>query len=162
MSKYRVTDQLWFGSQEACRYTPLDNFAFVHACKEPCHRHGAGYKEKSLVTTHPHYLSVEKERHLYLNIIDPPIPLFKMESFELFFDFMDRTIQKHSVMIHCNQGESRAPSLALLYMAKRLRLLPDDDYKTARKSFEEKFPYKPGKGIETFLEQNWTAIGVRN
>jgi hypothetical protein len=160
MPKYQVTDNLWFGSQDSCRHNPSDDFAFVHACKEPCHRHGAGYKDKSLASTHPHYLAVEKDRHLYLNLIDPPVPLFKLESFALFFDFMDRMIVKRPVLIHCNQGESRAPSLTLLYMAKRLGLLPDADYKNARKSFEEKFTYKPGKGIETFLEQNWDLIGV--
>lgn len=134
--------------------------AVVHACKEPCHRAGAGYTQRSLDKTHPHYLSLEKGRHLYLNLIDPPLPLFQRESFARFFDFVDRHIAARPVLIHCNKGESRAPSLALLYMAKRGHLT-DESYDAARASFAEKFPYKPGQGIVTFLSENWRALGLR-
>jgi hypothetical protein len=54
---------------------------------------------------------------------------------------------------------SRAPSLALLYMAKRLQLLPDTDYVCARRVFEQNFPYSPGKGIETYLSSEWASLG---
>lgn len=139
---------------------PKEDIAIVHACKEPCHRCAVGYREKSLAADHPHYLAIERGNHLYLNLIDPSLPLFKFESFSIFFDFVDRQIVARPVRIHCNKGESRAPSLTLLYMAKR-GLLPGKNYKEARAAFEEQFRYKPGAGIQTFLEKNWDVLGVR-
>ncbi len=158
MPRYNVTDNLCFDDITGCRHGPHE-YAVVHACKEPCHRHGAGYEERSLASDHPHYLAIEKPQHLYLNIIDPPVPLFKPQSFALFFEFVDREIKKRPVLIHCNKGESRAPSLTLLYMAKRLGLLPNDSYQAAAAAFSAHFPYKPGKGIATYLQENWENLG---
>lgn len=158
MPRCHVTDRLCFDDLSGCRHDD-GGLSFVHACKEPCHRHAAGYQQRSLESQHQHYLSVEKPHHLYLNLIDPPVPLFKLQSFALFFDFVDREIAIRPVLIHCNKGESRAPSLALLYMAKRLRLLPDDSYQTAADAFSACFPYKPGKGIAAYLQEKWNDLG---
>lgn len=138
---------------------PASPHAIVHACKDPCHREAAGYTGKSLPPAHPDYLFLERERHLYLNLIDPPAPLFQLESFHRFFQFVDRQIAQRPVLIHCNKGESRAPSLTLLYMAKR-GMLEGNSYNAARAAFEKLHPYKPGKGIVTFLEKNWDRLGV--
>lgn len=148
---------LIFSDISGCDHKHSDTLAIVHACKEPCHRCAAGYKEKSLPADHPHYLALMRANHLYLNLIDPPVPLFKLESFKIFFAFVDAQIEHRPVHIHCNKGESRAPSLALLYRAKR-GLLPNENYKTARAAFEKNNIYKPGKGIETFLNENWDAL----
>lgn len=135
------------------------DFATVHACKDPCHRKAAEYNDKSLPKNHQHYLSLQRGHHLYLNLIDPPVPLFQSESFAFFFNFMDEQIKLRPVLIHCNKGESRAPSLALLYAAKRLGLFPPESYGAARAAFEKDFSYKPGKGIETYLQSNWDRLG---
>lgn len=155
---HRVSDRLFFGDIDAGHRAPADH-AVVHACKDPCHKQAVGYT-KTLDHTHAHYLCYEHGPHLYLNMIDPPLPLFKHATFTRFFAFVDQQIQQRSVVIHCNQGRSRAPSLALLYMAKRLRLLPDTDYHAARQAFEAQFPYFPGKGIETFLSTEWASLGA--
>ena len=124
---YEVTERLSFGAQEDCLLETQNNArAIIHACKHPCHRKAVRY-ENNLPANHPNYLSFERGHHLYLNLIDPPVPLFKLESFKIFFDFADRQIVTRPLLIHCNKGESRAPSLALLYMAKRLDLLPNDN-----------------------------------
>jgi hypothetical protein len=147
-----------FGSLDDCRVT--GDVAVVHACKNPCHQNVLGYKG-NLSSDHEHYLSYEKGYHLYLNLIDPSAPLFKAESFDIFFAFVDRAIQERAVLIHCNLGQSRAPSLTLLYMAKRLGILPDESYEAARAAFEKKFPYTPSAGIVTYLTQNWDLISER-
>ena len=153
-----VAPNLFYGDLAAGHHAPAEA-AVVHACKDPCHKQAVGY-EKKIETHHPDYLGRERGAHLYLNMIDPPVPLFKPEMFRLFFDFVDRQIAERPVVIHCNQGRSRAPSLTLLYMAKRLHLLPDTDYVSARRAFEQKFPYAPGKGIETYLMAEWALLGA--
>ena len=154
-----INPLLSFSDLDGCRACGERHITLIHACKDPCHRSAAAYQGKSLPADNPHYLAVEKDNHLYLNLIDPPVPLFQRRSFELFFSFLDRQPKDRPVLIHCNKGESRAPSLTLLYMAKRLGLLRDDSYGAARTAFEALYPYKPGKGIAEFMEQNWAVLG---
>ena len=95
-----------------------ENLAVVHACKSPCHQREVGYKGK-LANTHPNYLVLEKDSDLFLNIIDPPVPLFMPLLFSAFLEFANKHWgQGKNLLIHCNQGESRAPSLAMLFLAK--------------------------------------------
>jgi len=153
-----VADRLSFGGEDQCVHTQDGSLAVVHACKEPCHRRSVGYTTRTIPRDHPHYLVFERGHHLYLNLIDPDQPLFMMPSFHAFIGFVDREIAERPVLIHCNQGESRAPSLALLYMAKRLRLLPNDSYESAAKAFRVQFRYSPSRGIQIWLTNNWDAI----
>ncbi|MGN6210523.1 hypothetical protein [Asticcacaulis sp.] len=157
MKPTQITDKLFYGADAVCTHDPASDVSVVHACKT-CHSRRLGYSG-SLAPTHPNYLAWSGQHHLYLNLIDPPAPLFKLESFDHFFRFADVEIRDRPLLIHCNQGESRAPSLALLYMAKRLNLLPDESYQAAKLEFEKQFVYRPGKGIQTFLGQNWASLG---
>lgn len=147
-----------FTDLSGCTHMDADNIAIVHACKDPCHRHAVGYSQRSLPADHPHYLSFTRGNHLYLNLIDPEKPFFKHESFTAFFAFVDAQIMHRPIRVHCNQGQSRAPSLTLLYRAKR-GLLPNENYDTARRAFEKDNDYMPGIGIQTFLRDNWDALG---
>jgi predicted protein tyrosine phosphatase len=93
--------------------------------------------------------------HLVLNMIDPELPLFKPEMFAQAMYF----IAGHKpVLIHCNQGLSRAPSIALLWLAKA-GIICDRDFESARKEYLALDPdYAPGKGLVTFLTENWRAL----
>ena len=136
------------------------NLAVVHACKSPCHQHAVGYRG-NLANTHPNYLVLEKENDLFLNIIDPPVPLFMPPLFTAFLEFSNKHWgQGKKLLIHCNQGESRAPSLALLFLAKGVSVIPDTSYEAARIDFEKLYPkFNPGKGIETYFSKNWALLG---
>jgi len=152
-----INEHLSYGCQKTTTQRP-ENAVLIHACKEPCHRRAVGYSGK--IKPHdPHYLAYEDANNLYLNLIDPPVPLFKHESFDIFFAFANKYLGERPIHIHCNQGSSRAPSLALLLMSKRMGLLPKDSFNSARKAFEEKHPYNPGAGITRFLEENWESLG---
>lgn len=162
----RLTSALWIGALDSCPSCSAKNGktapAVVHACKDPCHRRAAGYPKGHLAPDHPHYLFLEREKNLYLNLVDSPLPLFRVESFDAFFRFMDREIAGGPVLIHCNRGESRAPSLAMVYMALRLALIPSDSHAAAADAFRRLYPaYCPGKGIEIFLKENWRMLAER-
>lgn len=159
MTRYQVLPNLAFGNGSACTRVTSGVVAVVHACKEPCHRDAVGYSSRSLPNTHPNYLVLESEYHLFLNLIDPPRPLFMMQSFDSFFAFVDKHIEEREVVIHCNQGESRAPSLALLYAAKRSERFPNESYALAARAFQAEFVYNPGRGIHSWLATHWTELG---
>ncbi|MEC4682096.1 MAG: hypothetical protein VST70_00200 [Nitrospirota bacterium] len=134
--------------------------AVVHACKSPCHQRVVGYSG-NLQKTHPNYLVLEQGYDLFLNIIDPSTPLFMPQLFTSFLSFATKHWEEGTrLLIHCNQGESRAPSLALLFLAKSLSAINNSSYLAARKEFEPLYPqYKPGKGIEAYFSNNWKILG---
>jgi hypothetical protein len=155
----RVQDDLFVGTEADCRRGDA-SWAVVHACKHPCHVTAVGYSG-NLSPRHPNYLVFESGDDLFLNMIDPPNPLFKPELFSSFLSFARRkTEEGKALLIHCNQGESRAPSLALLFLAKLAGKVSDDSYASARADFESLFQgYRPGRGIQTYLTNNWQTAG---
>jgi len=154
----KVYDRLYVGAEDSC-IPGTDTLAVVHACKSPCHQTRVGYRG-SLDRNHPSYLAVQDSHDLFLNIIDPPIPLFMAETFVTYLTFADsRWKRGEQILIHCNQGESRAPSLAMLLMAKRFGVLSGSTFDTAAAEFQAIYPaYNPGQGIQTWLRKNWDTI----
>lgn len=154
-----VQDGLFVGNERDCRRGGSD-WAVIHACKHPCHVAAVGYSG-SLASGHPNYLVFADRDDLFLNMIDPSAPLFKLELFSACLSFASRkTEEGKSLLIHCNQGESRAPSLALLFLAKVKLAISNDSYASARTDFELLFRnYRPGRGIQTYLATNWQSLG---
>ena len=163
----QIIDGLWIGDIEECPIegTPNDGaplwIGILHACKAPCHQRYVGYKG-SLPPTHREYLWADGDADLYLNLIDPPVPLFKRESFDKALDWLDKRLPLGPVLVHCNQGLSRAPSIALLWLAKRTDVLALDrgSFTAARQAFTETYckDYAPGQGLVTFLTEQWGEI----
>lgn len=147
------------GSELDCCSPPRPGWSIIHACKSPCHQRAVGYRG-SLKPDHPNYLLFETGDDLFLNIIDPPKPLFKMETFTKFLSFAyERWQRGNNILVHCNQGESRAPTLALLLMSKRIRTLPNNTYQDAARVFKQRYSlYNPGQGIQLYLNTNWDQI----
>jgi hypothetical protein len=153
-----VHDRIHVGDMSACSLTATTG-AHVHACKSPCHQVAVGYRG-SLPSNHPNYLVFQRDRHLFLNLIDPRVPLFKVESFRAFRMFAaEHWHSGQELVIHCNQGESRAPSLALVFMAHDVAVLPSGSFDEAKRAFLLLYPsYRPGQGISTFLTRSWHEL----
>lgn len=153
-----VHDRLHVASEREC-VRDREGWSVVHACKHPCHQRAVGYTG-DLDRDHPNYLILEDGPNLYMNLVDPEIPLFMPESFHEFLDFAARRYEAgDQLLIHCNQGSSRAPSLALLFLAKELEELPDDSFPAARVEYSERDPgYAPSRGIRTYLTEHWAAF----
>lgn len=94
---------------------------------------------------------------LFLNIIDPDQPLFMMPLFTETLRFSrEHTEKKVDLLFHCNQGESRAPALAMLHLAKNLSVLDDSSYDVAVSEFLLRYPmFTPGRGIQQYMRQHW-------
>lgn len=151
----KVHDRLFVGSLHDCSNNK-EGWAVVHACKSPCHQKIVGY-QGSLPNSHPNYLVLERPNNLYLNMIDPAGPLFMPPLFTEFLRFARLHWEGgDNLLIHCNHGYSRAPSLALLFLAKVVGVLPNGGYWEACQGFFNLYPdYLPGQGIQTYLEMNW-------
>jgi predicted protein tyrosine phosphatase len=153
-----VYPNLFVGNDNDCFYHEKEHWAVIHACKSPCHQKILSYKG-SLPQNHPNYLIYETTSHLFLNIIDPPNPLFKAQLFTRSLDFISNRIPERKVLVHCNNGLSRAPSIALLFLAKRTKKINNESYKQAVTDFKKLCPYyQPGTGIALYLFQNWQVL----
>lgn len=161
--KKQIYPNIWVADMEGCTMRlPIngDRAAFrVHACKHPCHHGMVGDPPAS----DKHYLTYEKDDEVYMNLIDAKLPYFQRASFDHFL----RKAREHwmlgrPLLIHCNQGASRAPTLALLFMAKCIKVLSDASYDDAWDDFEKKCgPYTPSAGIEQWVRENWASIQDR-
>lgn len=78
---------------------------------------------------------------------------------EAALNFIERKIKSNDVLIHCNQDQSRAPSIALLYLAKRAKEIPNNNYTTAKQEFLKIIPaFEPSRGIEMYMFNHWEEI----
>ena len=156
-----VYNNLFVGNDSNCFYENKDDWVIIHACKHPCHQRAVGYKG-NLNGSHPNYLVLEKEGHLFLNMVDMNTPLshkFTEPIILAALAFIEKNIGLRKVLIHCNVGQSRSPTLALLFLSKRKKVISDENYQEAKKEFIKIFPlYQPGRGIEIYLTRCWDMI----
>jgi len=153
-----ILENLFVGNDADCLNVGSD-FAIIHACKT-CHQKVLGYRG-SLSSTHPNYLIFEQKNHLYLNMVDMEqelLPRFTHPIMNRAILFIEKNIKIKPVLIHCNQGYSRSPSIGLIYMARK-RKVSSNSYPNARNDFISVYPdYLPGQGIELYLMKNWEHL----
>lgn len=156
-----VDKNLFVSDENSCFYEDRSDWVVVHACKHPCHLNGVGY-QGNLHSGHPNYLVLEKENHLFLNMVDMARQLshtFTKPIINAALNFIERNIKEKKVLIHCNKGESRSPALALLFLAKKKSVLSNDSYCKAKEEFTKLYPgYNPGRGVEIYLNKYWREL----
>lgn len=139
-----------------------DGWAVLHACKEPYHREAVGYVGRGLADRdNPEYLMARRDDRMMLNMIDAPKPeFFRDEMIDAAMTFVRQKLTGGKrVLIHCNQGGSRAPSLALLYLRKFSDRFDDMVFEDAEEVFRACYPsYQPAAGIRAYVEQHWGAL----
>ncbi len=163
---------LFVGSLE--EYQELDNkdapnVRVIHAAKEPYHREYVGYEWRGAPKEHPEYLRAIRGNKIALNLVDAKES--KYFDKDLIFaavkniiTFLEYNVEAQKlsnnldlqvkIYIHCNLGESRAPSLAMMTLVA-MHFLPSK-YEEAKAAFLSIYPrYLPGEGIEGFMRENW-------
>jgi hypothetical protein len=128
----------------------------VQAAKEPWHRNALGYATKGAPKEDREYLYAVRPGRLIMNLVDAHEEKYiPYELIKVAVDFIGKELEAGSkVLVHCNKGESRAPAIAMLYMASK-GLLPDN-LNAAEPKFLDIYPdYRPGRGIDEFVFHNW-------
>jgi len=156
-----VVSGLYVGDQAAyeLEVAGRPGWSVVHACKEPYHRQLLGYSGRGAPKDHPEYLWAERGDRLYLNLVDAPDPVYIPK------ELIDRAVVwihealagGSKVLVHCNQGESRSPTIALLHMAKYTEQFAEMPEADAEAVFRAIYPrYNPGQGMRGFMVNNWS------
>lgn len=66
------------------------------------------------------------------------------------------------VLVHCNQGESRGPSIGLLYLVKYTDVLPKNSSDAAVREFRKLYPkYNPALGMRGFIRKYFNSYAKR-
>lgn len=159
----QLTEKIYVGDLNDYNSIDKNDWAIVHACKDPSHKELVGYSG-NLPPSHPDYSLKEVDNRLALNIVDMPnFSINYAEHHKNIFiytiDFIDRKISKgENVLIHCNLGESRSPSIAMIYLASKGFF----DYKNfleTEKEFKLLYPkYNPKGGIRGNIEYAWRYL----
>lgn len=154
-----VYKNLFVGKQEDYEANLLyfNDWGVVHACKEPYHRNLLGYTGRGAPRDDPRYLfGYDLNQHLVLNIVDCDNPAFFADiMIDEAINYVIKNLKEgKKVLIHCNQGESRAPSIAMLVL-KKLGLLKETFAKSVV-LFRTLYPsFEPNKGILEYVKNKW-------
>jgi hypothetical protein len=160
-----VHQQLFVGSEsdyEMGRGSFGAGWAVVHACKEPYHRQAIGYSGRAAAKTHPEYLIAQRGNRMILNLVDAPDPAYIPD------EIMDAAVEFiHSqlaagqrVLVHCDQGLSRSPGIAMLFLATHTDRVSRESFELAIASFRAIYPlFSPAAGIAGWLRLRW-ARGI--
>jgi hypothetical protein len=161
MISKEVIPGLTIGDQEF--YESLDEkarneFFIVQACKEPYHRKAVGYTTRA-ATKGPEYYMATRGNRLILNIVDARTSQMISKGVILSaIARMSENYGKRPILIHCNRGESRSPSIALLFMLRN-GLIEAQSFDELMKKFLFLYPhFNPSKSMMDFLLDNWREI----
>lgn len=153
-----VHPNLFVGSEaDEQRVRGQAGWFFVHACKEPYHRQALGYSGRAAAKDHPEYLIARREGRLILNLVDvADVNYVAPEIVDAALEAIRANIGEVRVLLHCNQGQSRSPTLALLYLARFTDRFAAMGLDEAIGAFREIYPlYNPARGMADYARLNW-------
>lgn len=153
-----VAPNLFVGAAEdeaAVRDDP--EWYIISAAKEPWHRQALGYTGRGAPNDHPEYLIARRPRRTILNLVDTADPAYiRPEIIDAAIADIDAMRMDHEILIHCNQGQSRAPTIAMLYLGQHDERFQHLNYDDAVAEFTKIYPpYAPAKGMADYARANW-------
>lgn len=154
----KLITNLYVGNDADCLSASPD-FAIIHACKT-CHQKGVGYRG-NLASTNPCYLIYDNSSNLFLNLVDMDrkfLPKYTHPIMKSALTFIKNNIEIKKILIHCNLGQSRSPTICLVYLALNGNI-SNMSYQQAKIEFIRFYPiYQPGSGFERYLNKNWEEV----
>jgi predicted protein tyrosine phosphatase len=140
-----------------------DGWYVIHACKEPYHRRLLGYTGAGAPKNHPEYLIARRAGRLFLNLVDAPnVAYIASEIIDAALAAIQQNVASSKVLVHCNLGQSRSPSIAFLYLTKFSDVFAERDYEGALRRFQEIYPpFAPARGMADYVRLNWPRYSSR-
>lgn len=153
-----VYPKLFVGSQaDEEQLRGQTGWFFIHACKDPYHRQALGYSKHGAPKDHPEYLVARREGRLILNLVDAKdVNYIPAEIIDAALEAIRDNIGRSKILLHCNLGRSRSPTIALLYLAKFTGRYSGLAIQDALHVFGKVYPpYEPVQGMADYARINW-------
>jgi hypothetical protein len=155
---------LFVGSQDdETSICDQNGWFIVHACKEPYHRQALGYTGRAAPKDHPEYLIARRPGRLILNLVDAPdVNYIPAQIIDAALDDIHQNIASSKILVHCNQGMSRSPAIAFLYLLKFSDVFGRQDHDEDLRDFLKIYPpYAPARGVGDYVRLNWAKYASR-
>jgi hypothetical protein len=125
---------------------------------------GLGYTGRAASKNHPDYLVARRDGRLILNLVDvDDVNFVSPLIIDAALDDIHLNLMAKRVLVHCNRGLSRSPSIALLYLTKFSDVFGEQSYDCALRHFQGLYPlYAPAKGMADYVRLNWHKYSFRN
>ena len=143
----------------------MSNISYLLCAKEPYHRFFCGgYTGRSLDKSDHRYLFVYPNGYdniLSLNMVDAPKKEFFADiMINEGLNFIDRELDKNNkVVVVCNKGESRSPTMVLMYLMRIGYFKPDLSAEDVFDRYLFACPnWRPNKGILDYCREYWNKL----
>ena len=146
-----VYPNLFVGDADGIHEAKKRDMFIIHAAKEPWHRERLGYTGRAAPKDDPRYLYDIDDNEMWCNLVDAhDAKYIPDELVDVIINVLAANVQglwKQPVFIHCNKGESRAPTMALCYLLKHVPGYTVEEFKQVYPA------YAPGPGMAAYLER---------
>ena len=120
------------------------------------HQSQVGWSGRGCNKDNPYYLFKEESDAIYLNMIDGDDPKYVIdEMINAALNFMKKHLDNNeTIFIYCSLGESRSPSIALMYMLEHGLIESTNE---VFRDFREKYyaNYQPKRGNAEYISKRW-------
>jgi hypothetical protein len=152
-----IIKRLYLGSDDDVAKAKARGYARLAACKDgpDGHRAMLGYTTMG-APKGKDYFFARKGDWMALNLIDSEEPtMIPDEVIDAGLAFIKEQMDKgNKILVHCNAGASRSPSLVMLYLHSIGEL--SQGYNRALHIFQTIYPrYSPGHGMEYKVRTRW-------
>jgi len=143
----KVYENLYIGGEQDSG----PHYDVVIRAAKKFHRETLGYTG-NLSKSHQHYRFLERPRELILNLVDADSVLYiDHKVISRAIQFIHKNIDGNSILVHCEQGVSRAPSIGFLYLMYR-GVFANLSFADAILEYLKIYPrYRPNSGIFDFV-----------
>lgn len=151
--------KIYVGTKEDSRLRNDPTWAVVNTART-VHLEVKGWSNRP-PRDHPDYLSIEEGQFLSFNWIDSTSQMYEWSGPTAFIkalDFIDKWYSSKNILINCDQGLSRSPTVALLYLAKRMHVISEQSFAQAHVDFQALYPNYAPSGIADYVNEHWNEI----
>ncbi|MGQ4002899.1 dual specificity protein phosphatase family protein [Francisellaceae bacterium CB299] len=149
---------LYVGTKEEYGQAKLQGMKIVCALNRAngfvTHQSVVGWSGRGCDKGNPYYLFKEEQDAIYLNMIDGDDPKYVSgQMINPALNFIKKNLDNNEkVFIYCSLGESRSPSIALMYLLEYGLL----DKESAVFQFKKMYPnYNPKAGNQLYIQNRW-------